>query len=253
MLLGNNGSGNGSGSDSGSGSGSGSGSDDDDNGSDNDSNSDSDSDSSGSSAVAIAGGVIGGIVVVIIIVIIIIIMLYYFASYKKKGENLQFAYCNLYVRNYVHILINSKFCMSCTKVHKDWSVPKSSFITFDLCITVVEAIYHIEGNVGRGKHWWMTINLPKFDPSILFWIKISHKNKSCVKIQVEKININIVVLETLAEDFGWEVTRPQGALNETVPPLAITKAKQRSFKNPWIAAVCICDPPPKFPSIQYIW
>ena len=130
MLLGNNGSASGSGSD-------------DDNGSDN-------SDSGGSSAGAIAGGVIGGIVVVIIIVIIIIIALYYFASFKNKGEILQFAYYNLYVRNYVHIFINSKFCVCCTKVHKDWSVSKSSFITFDLCITVVEAIYRIEGNVGRG-------------------------------------------------------------------------------------------------------
>ena len=42
--------------------------------------------------------------------------------------------------------------------------------------------------------------------------------------------LNIVVLETPAEDFRWEVTRPQGALSETVPPLAITKANEEVSK-----------------------
>ena len=45
-----------------------------------------------------------------------------------------------------------------------------------------------------------------------------------------KINIGIVVLETPAEDFGWKVTRPQGILSETVPPLAITKTNKEVSK-----------------------
>ena len=42
--------------------------------------------------------------------------------------------------------------------------------------------------------------------------------------------LNIVVLETPAEDFGWEITRPQGALSEIVPPLAIMKANEEVSK-----------------------
>ena len=39
-------------------------------------------------------------------------------------------------------------------------------------------------------------------------------------------SVDIEVLETPAEDFGWEVTRPQAALSKTVPALAITKANE---------------------------
>ena len=45
-----------------------------------------------------------------------------------------------------------------------------------------------------------------------------------------KINVNIAVCETPAKDLGWEVTRPQGALSETVPPLAIAKANEKVSK-----------------------
>ena len=53
---------------------------------------------------------------------------------------------------------------------------------------------------------------------------------SRVNIQVDgKNNVDIVVNETPAEDFEWEVTRSQ-ALSETVPPLAIMKANEEVSK-----------------------
>ena len=75
---------------------------------------------------------------------------------------------------------------------------------------------------------------------------------SHVDIQVQKINIDIVVLETPAEDFGWEVTRPQGALSETVPPLVITKANEEVLKYvTWTVAGRICDMPPRLINIEH--
>ena len=72
----------------------------------------------------------------------------------------------------------------------------------------------------------MTINSPKFNLSIVI---ISHETSN-VNIQVEKINVDIVVLQTPAKDFIREVTRPQGALSETEPPLVIMKANKEVSK-----------------------
>ena len=57
----------------------------------------------------------------------------------------------------------------------------------------------------------MTKNSPKFNSSIFIQITCE---TSRVNITIEKINVDIVV------------TRPQRALSETAPPLAIMKANE---------------------------
>ena len=66
---------------------------------------------------------------------------------------------------------------------------------------------------------------------------------SRVNNQVEKNNFDIVVLETIAEDFGWEVK----GIEWDCATIGNYEGQRRSFKNPRIAAKCLCDTPSDMP------